>query len=123
MSTAQLEAERRRRQRNTELATIFIFVPVLIAWVLIVPLVLFSYSFENPYSKQFQVALWICIPVSTLVLSFTCLLSNVYWYYDQESGRWRYLLHCGKGPAGFYFGDVLSDTVGGARKSAMVEVV
>lgn len=114
--SAQVEMERRRRQRNTELATIFIFIPVLIAWVLIVPLVLFSYSFENPYSKQFEVALWICIPLSTLVLSATCLVSNVYWYYDRDAGRWRYLIHCGKGPAGFYWGDVLTEPSNGKQQ-------
>lgn len=122
-TAAELETERRLRQRKTELATIFMFVPVLIAWVLIVPLVLFSYSFENAYSKYFQLALWICIPLSTLVLCLTCLMSNVYWYYDEETRRWRYLLHCGKGPAGFYWGDVLSDAAGGDHKGATVHVV
>ncbi|XP_077502916.1 uncharacterized protein LOC144113626 isoform X2 [Amblyomma americanum] len=121
--SAQVEMERRRRQRNTELATIFIFIPVLIAWVLIVPLVLFSYSFENPYSKHFEVALWICIPLSTIVLSATCLVSNVYWYYDREAGRWRYLIHCGKGPAGFYWGDVLTEPGNGKQQTGGVEVV
>lgn len=118
--SAQVEIERRRRQRNTELATILIFVPVLVAWVLIVPLVLFSYSFENPYSKHFEVALWICIPVSTLVLSATCLVSNVYWYYDRDAGRWRYLIHCGRGPPGFYWGDVLTAPEGDSK---VVQVV
>ncbi|XP_070387161.1 uncharacterized protein [Dermacentor albipictus] len=122
--SAQVEMERRRRQRNTELATIFIFIPVLIAWILIVPLVLFSYSFENPYSKHFEVALWICIPLSTLVLSATCLVSNVYWYYDGEAGRWRYRIHCGKGPANFYWGDVLTDPGNGKQQQlGSVQVV
>lgn len=118
--SAQVEMERRRRQRNTELATILIFVPVLVAWVLIVPLVLFSYSFENPYSKHFEIALWICIPVSTLVLSATCLVSNVYWYYDRDAGRWRYLIHCGRGPPGFYWGDVLTAPEGDSKAVQVV---
>ncbi|XP_064466225.1 uncharacterized protein LOC135377614 isoform X2 [Ornithodoros turicata] len=117
-STApHLEAEQRRRQRHTELASMLIFVPVVIAWVLIVPMVLFAYSIENPYSQQFQVALWIAIPASTSILVLSCLVSNVYWYYDEEQKRWRCLLHFGNGPRGFYWGNALthSDKTGNVQ--------
>lgn len=116
---AHLEGEQRRRQRHTELASMLIFIPVVIAWVLIVPMVLFAYSIENPYSRQFEIALWIAIPASTSILVLSCIVSNVYWYYDNEEKRWRCLLHFGNGPRDFYWGNALTHS----DKTAEVQTV
>jgi len=107
------------------LAVIFVCItPFLLIPIWVVP---------NPYSDLIRNMLGICLILSIALLALAGILGNVYWYFDpskgkvigpdgRRAGKWRWYLHCGKGPTDHFWGDTLFSSLSSSSSSSSVSL-
>ncbi|XP_022244367.1 uncharacterized protein LOC111086298 [Limulus polyphemus] len=103
-TSVSIEKKRRRRQCVSESFSIIFFAGFIILSSLAPWLSIPSYVVSNPDQDMFKLIMFLCALISFMFLFIGCIIGNFYWYFDGQTGRWRVMLHCGKGPKPYYWG-------------------
>ncbi|XP_076316784.1 uncharacterized protein LOC143229025 [Tachypleus tridentatus] len=104
IASLSIEKKRRRKQCISESFSIIFFAGFIILSSLAPWLSIPSYVVSNPDQDTFKLIMLLCVFVSFVFLFIGCIIGNFYWYFDRQTGRWRVMLHCGKGPKPYYWG-------------------
>ncbi|XP_022235261.1 uncharacterized protein LOC111083211 [Limulus polyphemus] len=107
-TSPSIEKKRKRRQCTSEFFSLIFFVNFVVLSSLAPWLSIPSYVVANKDQDLFKLIMFGCTLTSFVFLFIGCILGNFYWYIDEKTGRWRVMLHCGKGPKPYYWGWIFS---------------
>lgn len=126
--SAELELSRFRRQFLFECLSLLV-ITLAVLFITVTPFLLIPiWVIPNEYSVLIRHFLWVALGLCVLFLILAALLGNVYWFFDPLKNKWRWILHCGRGPVDYYWGDVIFSkdfrgTSSSTHGSSVAEVV